>query len=101
VVPAQQPLGQLLPLHTQAPPTQRWPALHAGDPPQRQPPAPHESALLTSQATHTAPPEPHDCSVGGVLQVVPEQHPLAQFCGVQPEQTPPEHDCDPGHGWHS
>jgi hypothetical protein len=99
VVPEQQPVWQLCPSHTHAPPTHRWPALQAGDPPHRQPPAPHESARLVLQATHTAPALPHDCKLG-VRQLVPEQQPLGQFCGVQPEQTPPEHDCDPGQDWH-
>jgi hypothetical protein len=57
---AQQPLGQLTPSHTQAPPRQRRPGPHAGpDPHAHVPAAEQASAASGSQTAHAAPAAPH------------------------------------------
>ena len=81
VAPAQQPEGHDVASHTQVPPTHRWPAPHAGLEPHWQTPPTHESAPVP-HATHAPPPPPHAEGVG-VVQIVPEQQPLAQETGSQ------------------
>jgi hypothetical protein len=75
VLPAQQPLGHDVASHTQAPLTQRWPALQAGPVPQVQAPFVHESAFVEPQATQAAPLVPQLVN-DGVMQLFPAQHPL-------------------------
>ena len=81
VAPAQQPEGHELESQTQAPPTHRWPAPHAGLEPHWQTPPTQESAPVP-QATHAPPPPPHAKGVG-VVQIAPAQQPLAQETGSQ------------------
>jgi hypothetical protein len=78
---AQQPPGQLVPLHTHAPLTHARPAPHAAFAPHWQAPPTHESDVFGSHVVHEPPPVPHvacDC----VLQVLPLQQPFAHDCGV-------------------
>ncbi len=79
--PAQQP-EQDVESHTQTPPAQRWPAEQGAPPPHWQAPLAEQfSAKLGSQATHAAPPVPQ-LDNDGVLQVEPEQHPLAHVLAL-------------------
>ncbi len=55
---SQQPLGQLVELHTQVPPMQRWVGLQGGPLPQEQKPPRQVSAKLGSQVWQTSPPLP-------------------------------------------
>jgi hypothetical protein len=97
LVPLQQPLGQLVASHTQAPPAQRWPLVHAAPVPQRQAPLAQPSAIVGSHATQAAPPLPH-APAAGERQLAPEQQPLAQVIALQSVQTPALHDPD-GQAW--
>ena len=59
VVPEQQPFGQEVASHTQLPPTQCLPVMHAGrDPHWQAPVAEQPSAVSALQATHVPPPVP-------------------------------------------
>ena len=88
----QQPVGQLVASQTQLPPLQCWPGEHAGRVPHLQPPlpvVPQLSAVTGLQPTHAEPLRPHAVIVGGEVQVLPEQQPLAQLLLVQaPLHTP-------------
>ncbi len=75
VVPWQQPLGHDVPLHTHAPPEQRWPAPHAGPGPHWQAPLTQESAIVALQATQAEPPVPQ-ADTEGVVHIVPWQQPF-------------------------
>jgi hypothetical protein len=77
VEPAQQPDGHVAGSHTQAPPRQRWPAAQAGPVPQAHRPFAHPSASFRSHGMQAPPPAPHALA-DGVVQVVPEQHPVGQ-----------------------
>ena len=99
VVPEQQPFGQEVASHTQAPPTQRWPAPHAAPGPQWQPPPMQLSAFVASQAVHAPPAAPQVARLAG-LQVVPEQQPPGQLVASQPEQAPLVQVPD-GQPWHA
>ena len=83
-LPAQQPLGQEVPLHRHEPPTQVVPGPHAAPVPQWQLPvsASHRSACRGSQALQLCPPRPHVATAGAV-QTEPAQHPEGQDWGVQ------------------
>ena len=86
---AQQPFGQLVVSHTQAPATQRCPSLQTAPVPQAQVPVLEQlSALTASQVLHAAPSTPQ-AAVPGTLQVAPVQQPVAQVEEVQLLQTPP------------
>ncbi len=86
--PLQQPLAHDVASQTQVPPWQRWPFWQGGPPAQRQVPSTAQvSALLGSQAVHTAAPIPHAETDRG-KQVEPEQQPVAQLPGLQLSQTP-------------
>lgn len=105
VVPLQQPLGQLVALQTQAPPTQRCPTAHMALAPHRQPAPVHASARVASQVTHAAPLVPHWVSEG-VAQAPPEQQPLAHVAAEQPSHAWPvqveaqvEHAAPPAPHW--
>lgn len=75
LVPLQQPSHEVA-SHTQAPPTQCWPAAHAGPLPQRQAPvASHVLEIRGSQTRHCAPGAPHDAAER-VVHVEPAQHPV-------------------------
>ena len=87
--PAQQPPGQELALHTQAPATQTVPAPQAAPAPQwHSPVAAQLSARAPSHITHAAPPMPQ-LVVEGIMQVEPEQQPCEQVVGLQSAQAPP------------
>lgn len=75
VWPEQQPVGHDVASHTHCPPRHRCPLPHAAWPPQVQAPAVQPSATLLSQTVHAAPPVPH-ATAEGVVQAVPEQHPV-------------------------
>lgn len=78
VDPAQQPVGHEVASQTHAPPTQRWPALHAAPPPQLQSPALEQaSASVVSQLEHAEPSLPQLVRLAA-RQVVPSQQPLGQ-----------------------
>jgi hypothetical protein len=88
VVPEQQPFGQLVPSHIQAPLEQRWPAAQAAEVPQAQVPAAEQlSARTASQPTQLTPPLPQ-VAKEGTLQVAPEQQPFGQLLELQPLQVP-------------
>jgi hypothetical protein len=76
VAPLQQPFVHDAGSHTQAPPTQCWPAEHATPAPHLHAPPPQLSVRFGSHATHAEPPPPH-AVIDGVVQVLPEQQPLA------------------------
>jgi hypothetical protein len=89
-VPAlQHPVGQLAASHTQAPPTQRWPAEHAAPEPHAQAPFAQRSAVAL-QAVQVLPAVPHDAVVTGVTHALPLQQPLGQLVALQ-TQAPPTH----------
>ncbi len=81
--PLQQPLGQLVPSHTHSPPTQRWPAEQAAEPPQRQLPPEQLSALSVLQAPQLAPLVPHWVTVGGLTHAPLLQQPVGQLVASQ------------------
>lgn len=65
VFPAQQPVEHEVASHTHAPPTQRWPTLHAAPVvPHWQAPPAQLSARVASQVAQPAPPPPHAVVVG-------------------------------------
>ena len=96
-LPAQHPVGHDEALHTQAPPTQACPAVHAGPDPQVHAPPWQPSALLASQAVQTAPADPHVASDGVVTHDVPLQQPPGHEVAVQ-TQVPPEQTCPEAQG---
>lgn len=78
-LPSQQPLGHESASQTHVPPRQRWPGAQAGLLPHRH--APLAQTLVPAsavQSAHWLPALPHEALVGGVTQVVPWQHPVAQ-----------------------
>jgi hypothetical protein len=94
VVPEQQPFGHEVASHTQAPPTQRWPAVQAAPlaPQEQVPPARHRSAV-TPHAVH-APPAVPQLATEAAWQALPEQQPPAH---ETPSQTQlPCTQCSPG-----
>ncbi len=78
VVPLQHPPGQLLALHTQAPPTQACPAAHAAPEPQVQLPCALHPSAVGPQAVQVAPLAPH-CEALGVMHWPALQQPLGQL----------------------
>ena len=86
-MPAQHPVGQLAALHTQAPPTQRWPAPQAAEVPHWQAPLVQLSAEAASHEVHAAPAMPH-CEAVGLTHWSPLQQPLRQLVASQ-MQAPP------------
>lgn len=83
VVPAQQPLGHEVALHSQLPPAQVWPGPHAGPAPQAQAPAPVQpSATAGLHAAQAPPPDPHRPREGAT-HVAPSQQPLGQEVASQ------------------
>lgn len=82
----QQPVGQLVASHTQAPPTQRCPAPHAAPVPQRHAPVVQRSPVRP-QLVHAAPAAPQAVALVGV-QTLPAQQPLGQLVASQ-TQAPP------------
>lgn len=88
-MPSQQPPGQDVASHTQAPAWHIWPAPQAGELPQVQAPRREQpSARTASQPPHRSPPVPQVPGLGA-LQVAPEQHPFGQVALVQPLHRPP------------
>lgn len=80
VFPLQQPLVQLVESHTQVPPVaQRWPAAQAALVPQRQEPVAEQLSAAIPHARQAAPLVWQAASVGGLTQLPPLQHPLAQL----------------------
>jgi hypothetical protein len=76
-VPEQQPPGQEAELQTQSPPTQAWPTVQAGFVPQAQvPSAAQPFALVPSHGLQVPPTGPQAATVGGAVQVLPEQQPV-------------------------
>jgi hypothetical protein len=59
VLPEQQPCGQEVPLHTQAPPTHTCPVAHAAPDPQVHAPALEQPSATVPQAAHAPPAVPH------------------------------------------
>lgn len=83
VSPAQQPLGQLVPSQTQAPPRQRCPLAQGAPFPQAQLPAAEQlSARAGSQTTQASPALPQ-ASRAGVLHTPAAQQPLAHDAASQ------------------
>jgi hypothetical protein len=94
VVPEQQPFGHEVASHTQAPSTQRWPAVQAAPPaPQAQvPPARHRSAV-TPHALHAPPPVPQLAMEAAWQELPTQQLPAHET----PSQTQlPCTQCCPG-----
>lgn len=82
--PTQQPSGHDVASQTQAPPTQRWPAVQAAPAPQTQtPPAVQLSATVELQGRQTLPAVPHLVK-DGVAQLLPSQHPVEQEVAPHP-----------------
>jgi hypothetical protein len=80
---AQHPAAQLLPSHTQAPPTQCWPAEQGAPAPQAQAPSAEQPSLSrASQATHAAPAGPQVARARG-WQMPPAQHPAGHEVTLQ------------------
>jgi hypothetical protein len=75
---------------TQAPPTQRRPAAHSPEVPQRHVPATHASERAGSQAMHAPPELPHAAWLG-VVHVLPAQQPFGQLAVPHPVHAPPAH----------
>ncbi|MEP6652412.1 MAG: hypothetical protein ABJA82_03585 [Myxococcales bacterium] len=99
VAPEQQPLGQDCGVQVQAPATQVVPPPQAALAPQRHSPVMAQlSAREASQVTQAAPPVPQALAAPAVVQVGPEQQPLAQVAAVQFPQAPPEH-ISPRQSW--
>src|SRR4051812_11266220 len=95
VLPAQQPFAQEVPSQTQAPPTQRWPRLHAGPDPQTQLPPASQPSAVTPQAAQAEPAAPHDPRPRG-MQAPPAQQPLGQELASQ-AQLPDTQRCPTAH----
>ncbi len=87
----QQPLAQLVPSHTHAPPTQWRPTGHWALLPQRHWPVAQALARTASHAKQAPPSTPHWPAVVAVMHVEPLQHPLGQVAALQPEQAWPTH----------
>jgi hypothetical protein len=80
VLPLQQPLGQLVELHTQFPLTHAWPAPHTAPAPHLQVPfAAQVSPPSEGQFAHDAPFSPQLVALGGVTQELPLQQPEVQL----------------------
>ncbi len=92
VVPAQHPVGQEVASHTQAPPTQRWPAEQAKLAPQRHSPPAQRSARV-SQAAQAAPVAPQLVTSFPVRQVLPEQQPAQEVASQVQVLVPPRQRC--------
>jgi hypothetical protein len=98
--PEQHPEGHEVASQTQAPPEQRWPGPHAAAPPQAHDPVEEQpSAMSGSHEMQLAPVAPQASSVGGEVQVLPEQHPLAQVA-VQSLHPPEAQVAGAVHDWH-
>jgi hypothetical protein len=79
MLPAQQPVGQDVASHTQAPATQRCPAPHATPAPHMQlPVAEQPSDVVAPQVRHALPAVPQCMLDVAVTQVAPTQQPLGQ-----------------------
>jgi hypothetical protein len=93
LLPEQQPLGQLVALHTQvalAPlPLHIVPDGHAApvEPQTHLAEASQTLVLLVAQVTQAVPGAPHEVALSAV-QVEPLQQPLGHKVALQPEQTP-------------
>lgn len=98
--PLQQPEGHEVELHWHASPKMGpemhcWPASHGGPPSHWQTPRLLHWSARRPHGLQARPPKPHCEGVGGLTQVLPEQHPVAQVVGLHalaqtPEvQTPP------------
>ncbi len=82
VSPEQQPVGQLVASHTQAPPLQRWPAPHAGLLPHAQVPSlAHESARVGSHGAQRSPGAAHVAPDSSVQRSLTSQQPAGQELG--------------------
>jgi hypothetical protein len=94
LLPEQQPLEQVLALHTQLPPEHCWPATHAAPAPQAQPPsAPHALARAALHIWQLPPSMPQSDSEGASHMWLVSQHPLAQL--VLSQTQPPPVQCWP------
>lgn len=99
-LPAQQPVGQLVALHTHAVPLQTWPTPHAGPVPQtHEPVASHPVAFVASHTEHADPALPQAASALGWHACTTSQHPLEQLPALQapPVHTPPMQVCAAPH----
>jgi hypothetical protein len=85
-LPAQQPVGHDVALHTHAPPTQACPAPHAAPVPHLHAPPLQVSEIAGSHARHAEPAAPH-AVVLGVVQTEPAQQPVVHVT-EQPEHVP-------------
>ena len=83
----QQPEGQLVASHTQAPPEQRCPVAQALPGPHLQAPVVQRSPVVP-QVVQAPPLVPHWVAVVGLTHAPPLQHPLAQLAALQ-TQAPP------------
>ncbi len=76
VLPWQQPPEQDEPVHTQLPLEQTWPVAHWALVPQAQVPVAEQLSARVPLHVTQAPPSKPQFETVGVLQVVPEQHPV-------------------------
>jgi hypothetical protein len=97
VLPLQQPV-QVVGSHTQVPAWQSWPTAHCAVVPHWQLPlAPQLSDRPAGQTRHDCAVVPQLARVGGLTQVVPEQHPPPQLV-VSQLQMPPTQCWPAAHG---
>jgi hypothetical protein len=90
VVAEQQPEHEVA-SQEHTPPLHSWPEAHAALPPHVQTPAAEQPLAVMPQLVQAAPFVPHADADVGVVQVDPEQQPVAQVAELHPVQTPPEH----------
>jgi hypothetical protein len=84
VVPEQQPLGQLVGSHVQAPLRHRWPVAHGGPPPHVHAPLAQPSAIAAAvQSIHVPPLAPHAVGLEPAAQPPEAQQPEEQLEGSQ------------------
>jgi hypothetical protein len=88
VVPLQHPFGQEVASQTQDPPMQRWPAKHAGPPPQVHAPAEHASETVVSHIMHPPPMLPQVVGKLAVVHWLLSQHPFGHELASQTQALP-------------
>ena len=84
VVPLQQPVGQVVALHTHAPATHACPATHSAPEPHTQAPLDeHALASVELHAMHAVAPVPHSARVGGETHMELWQQPDGHDAALQ------------------
>ena len=81
LAPLQQPLHDL-PSQMHLPPEQRCPVTQAGPVPHVQPPVVEQPSPVSPQVWHDWPATPQASPVGGSVQTLPVQQPVAHDVGV-------------------